>query len=138
MKKRGPNPCPMVYSLDIFGDKWTLLILRNLIFDDMQHFSEFLATEQKIASNTLSNRLDLLIQNDLITKHDDPKNKSAAIYMPTKKALGLIPMLIELMRWGVEYNPVNDPNDTLIHELQTDPEGLRDRTLKKFEAVFAA
>jgi DNA-binding HxlR family transcriptional regulator len=132
MKNRLPSTCPLVFSLDIFGDKWTLIILRDILFNNMSHFREFLATEEKIASNILSNRLELLTEKSLITKHDDPKNKSAAIYMPTKKALDLIPMLIELMRWGVVYNPTNDENDPLIRELQTDAAGLQKRTLEKF------
>jgi DNA-binding HxlR family transcriptional regulator len=83
MKKRSPTICPIVFSLDIFGDKWSLVILRDLLIVGKCHFREFLASEEKIASNILSKRLELFIENGLFTKHDDPKNKSAAIYNPT-------------------------------------------------------
>lgn len=132
MKKRDPTICPVVFSLDIFGDKWSLVILRDILMVDKSHFREFLASPEKIASNILSNRLELLVANGLITKRDDPKNKSAAIYAPTQKALDLVPMLIELMRWGAKYNPNCDTATPIIHQLQTDPEGLQKDILGSF------
>lgn len=132
MKKRSPTICPIVFSLDIFGNKWSLVILRDLLIVGKCHFREFLASEEKIASNILSNRLELFIENGLFTKHDDPKNKSAAIYVPTKKALDLLPMLIEMMRWGIAYNPNSDSSGPIMHQAQIDPEGLRRRILERF------
>lgn len=132
MKKRSPTLCPIVFSLDIFGDTWSLVVLRDLLFSGKSHFREFLTSDEKIASNILSNRLELFIANDLVTKHDDPKNKSAAIYIPTQKTLDLLPMLIEMMRWGITYNPGIDKNIPIMQEIQNDPEDLRKRVLKSF------
>jgi DNA-binding HxlR family transcriptional regulator len=134
MKKRSPTLCPIVFSLDVFGDTWSLLILRDILFDGKRHFREFLASPEKIASNILSNRLEQFIENGLVTKHDDPKNKSAAIYLPTQKALDLVPMLIEMMKWGIAHNPDVDKNAPFMQQVLTDPEGLQKSTLKRFRA----
>ena len=132
MKKRSPTICPIVFSLDIFGDKWSLVILRDLLISGKRHFREFLSSEEKIATNILANRLELLIANSLVTKHDDPENKSAAIYMPTKKALDLVPMIIEMMRWGAQYNPNNDASIPVMQQLQTDPDAMQQCIIEQF------
>ncbi len=132
MKKRSPTICPIVFSLDIFGDTWSLVVLRDILIFGHSHFREFLGSKEKIASNILSNRLELLVENGLITKHDDPKNKSAAIYAPTQKALDLLPMIIEMMRWGIAYNPGSDASNPIMGQALVNPEGLRKRILERF------
>ncbi len=132
MKKRSPTICPIVFSLDIFGDKWSLVILRDILMRNKSHFRELLASEEKIASNILSDRLESLVEYGLLTKQGDPSNKSAAIYKPTKKALELLPMLFELMRWGIAYNPNADTSGPVMRQLLNDPEGLHARILEKF------
>lgn len=135
MKKRTPTTCPVVFSLDIFGDTWSLVILRDILFNGKRHFREFLSSDEEavaIASNILSNRLELFVQNGLVTKRVDPRNKSAAIYAPTKKALDLLPMLIEMMHWGIKYNPNTDLSAPFVPQIEDDPEGLRSRILEKF------
>lgn len=132
MKKRGPTGCPVLFSLDIYGDKWSLVILFDLLIEGKCHFREFLMSEGKIASNILSSRLETLIQTGIIVKHSDPTNKSAAIYVPTKKALDLLPMLIEMIRWGIVYNQDIDMSDQTLQQIQADPEGVRRRIVEKF------
>lgn len=132
MKKRSPTVCPIVFSLDIFGDAWSLVILRDVLLGDKSHFREFLASEERIASNILSARLETLTREGLLTKEDDPTNKSAAIYKPTQKALDLLPMLFELMRWGIKYNLNSDMNVPVMKELLTDPADLRANAIAKF------
>ena len=132
MKKRSPTICPIVFSLDIFGDKWSLVILRDILLRNKSHFREFLASEEKIASNILSDRLESLLRDGLLTRKRDEANKSAAIYTPTKKALDLVPMIFELMRWGIAYNPNADTTGPVMRQLLNDPKGLHARTLEKF------
>jgi DNA-binding HxlR family transcriptional regulator len=132
MKKRSPTICPIVFSLDIFGDKWSLVILRDILLHDKGHFREFLASEEKIASNILSTRLESLVKEGLLTKEEDAANKSAAIYRPTGKALELLPMLFELMRWGIDHNPNTDTSGPVMQQLLKDPEKLHFKTLQKF------
>ncbi len=134
MKKRSPTICPIVFSLDIFGDRWSLVILRDLLLRDKRHFREFLASEEKIASNILSDRLESLVREGFLVKEGDSANKSAAIYRPTRKALELLPMLFELMRWGIRYNPSADTSGPVMRQLLSDSEGLRTRIMEKFSS----
>jgi DNA-binding HxlR family transcriptional regulator len=137
MKSRSPTICPMVYSLDIFGDKWTLLVLRDILIFDKTHFRQFLASKEKIASNILSNRLNLLVHNQFLVKDQDPANKSAAIYRPTQKTLDLLPMILEMMKWGAIYNPDTDKDSgPVMRQLLRDPSVLLDRIVNKFDPVL--
>lgn len=133
MKKRSPTICPVVFSLDIFGDAWSLVILRDVLLRGKSHFREFLVSDEKIASNILSARLDMLVAEGLLVKEDDPANRSAAIYKPTQKALELLPMLFEMMRWGIKHNPNSDTSGPVMHQLMTDPETLRQKVLIRFK-----
>lgn len=136
MKSRGPTICPIVYSLDLFGDKWTLVVLRDILIFDKTHFRQFLASKEKIASNILSDRLNMLIENEFLTKQRDPANKSAAMYLPTQKTLDLLPMILEMMKWGAFYNPNTDRNSgPVMRQLLADPSVLRDKIASKFEPV---
>ncbi len=132
VRRRSPTLCPIVFSLDLFGDKWSLVILRDILMRDKSHFRELLASEERIASNILSDRLESLVHNGLLTREEDPSNRSAAIYRPTEKALALLPMLFELMRWGIAYNPDADTSGPVMRQLMSDPQGLRARILEKF------
>ena len=132
MKKRNPTICPIVFSLDIWGDRWSFVILRDILLRDKRHFREFLASEEKIASNILSDRLESLVRDGLLTKESDATNKSAAIYRPTRKALELLPLLFELMRWGIRYNPNADTRGPVMRQLLSDPERLHSRIMEKF------
>lgn len=132
MKSRGPTNCPIVFPLDIFGDKWSLVILRDILLNGKSHFRELLASDEKIASNVLSSRLETLVNEGLLTRESDPSNKSAVLYKPTEKALDLIPMLFALMRWGVKYNPDVDTNTPSMQDLLHNPEGLHAKILANF------
>lgn len=104
-KSRGSG-CPISYSLDIFGDRWTLLILRDLLLSGKQRYREFLASEEAIASNILSDRLRRLEAMKLILREPDPKDRRQAIYQATDKGRTLLPVLLEIAAWGAS----NDPN----------------------------
>jgi DNA-binding HxlR family transcriptional regulator len=134
MKNRSPTICPIVFSVDIFGDKWSLVILRDILLFNKSHFREFLDSKEKIASNILSARLVKLLEEGLLIKENDPSNKSAAIYRPTQKTLDLLPMMLALMSWGAKYNPNTDTNSgPIMKKLLSDPEGLRLSILGKFD-----
>jgi len=77
-------------------------------------------------------RLESLVHDGLLTRESDAANKSAAVYKPTETALALLPMLFELMRWGIVYNPNADTNGPVMLQLASDPEGLHSSILEKF------
>ncbi len=98
------SDCPISFTLDIFGDKWTLLILRDIVFFKRVRFSDFMPQEH-IATNILADRLQKLEQAGLVEKHRDTRLKNQFIYSVTPKAEALLPVLIEMTVWGLEYDP---------------------------------
>ncbi|BAV07462.1 transcriptional regulator, HxlR family [Filimonas lacunae] len=102
------SDCPISFSLDFLGDKWTLIVLRDLLLFGKKTYSEFLACNEKIASNILANRLATLEQYDFVTKQVSPDNKSSYLYIATAKAIDLVPILIEMISFGLKHNTVGD------------------------------
>ncbi|MEI8134653.1 MAG: helix-turn-helix domain-containing protein [bacterium] len=107
IKKR--SDCPLSFSLDIFGDRWSLLIIRDIIIHGRFTFGEMSRSKENIASNILSDRLALLESESILTKRISPENKSKFIYGLTKKGIDLVPVIIEIMKWGAKYNPDTPP-----------------------------
>jgi DNA-binding HxlR family transcriptional regulator len=98
------SDCPISFSLDIFGDKWTLLVLRDIMFYKRTRFSDFMPME-RIATNILADRLAKLEKAGIITKSRDIKLKNQYIYAVTAKGQALLPLLIEMTLWGLGYDP---------------------------------
>ncbi|MCF0049293.1 helix-turn-helix transcriptional regulator [Dyadobacter sp. LJ53] len=129
------SDCPIAYSLDYLGDKWMLLILRDLIFTNKSSYGEFLTSEEKIATNVLANRLKVLEENGFIKSAVSPEKKNKYIYSLTEKGIDLIPVVIELMIWGSKYNPPGAKE--VVEKLKKDKEGtinlLREKLLQRIE-----
>lgn len=101
--------CPINLSLEVFGDKWSLLILRDMIFGGRRHFRELLAgSEEGIASNILANRLKRLVELGMLTKRPDPTHKQKAIYSLTEASIELVPVMAALGSWGRRWLPISD------------------------------
>ena len=94
------SKCPISCSLDIFGDKWSLIILRDMVFKKKNTFKDFISSKEKIASNILSSRLKKLEKFGLISKNSDIQNRKTKIYKLTDSGLELIPTLLEISIWG--------------------------------------
>lgn len=99
--------CPQNLALEVIGDKWTLLIIRDIMINNKRYFREFLNSEEKIASNILSNRLQALEKEGIIHKKSDSQHKQKVIYLLTQKGIDLFPILMENARWSMKYKPVN-------------------------------
>jgi DNA-binding HxlR family transcriptional regulator len=131
--------CPVAYSLDYLGDRWALLILRDLIFNDKSSYGEFLASEEKIATNILADRLKLLEKNGFIESTVSPEKKNKFLYRLTEKGIDLIPMIVELVIWGSKYNPPGAEN--LLKQLKKDKEGVirsyREKMLARIKTTAA-
>jgi len=108
MKDDHRSGCPINLSLEVFGDKWSLLILRDMMFGGKRHFRELLKSEEGIASNILADRLRKLSAEGMITRADDPSHKQKAIYSLTEKAIALVPVFAQLGAWGSRYLPVSE------------------------------
>lgn len=107
--------CPIAFALDIFGDKWSLIILRDIIFKEKNYYGEFLNSDEKISTNILANRLSKLESEGIILKRQDPGNLSKFIYKLTQKGKDLLPILLEMIEWSVKYNHQPDVPDNIIN-----------------------
>ncbi|WP_317969117.1 helix-turn-helix domain-containing protein [Paenibacillus sp. CCS19] len=135
MKKRTSTVCPIVYALDIWGDPWSLVILRDVLIHNKRYYREFLASRERIATNILSARLQSLVEAGLLVKIEGESNRAQTMYRPTQKALDLIPVLFAIMHWGLEYNPNTDMSIPIMQELKTNEKELEQSLLRNFEDV---
>jgi DNA-binding HxlR family transcriptional regulator len=114
--------CPINLSLEIFGDSWTLLVLRDMMFGGKRHFRELLQSDEGISSNILADRLARLVEHGLLTKSDDPTHKQKAIYSLTEKAIALLPVIVQIGAWGSRWVPdakkLDAPSRKFLRELQ--------------------
>jgi DNA-binding HxlR family transcriptional regulator len=101
--------CPINLTLEVLGDRWSLLIIRDIMFGDRRHYRDLLVNSNEgISSNILADRLKMLVGRGLLTKIDDPSHKQKAIYSLTEQAIELLPVLAQMGTWGTKYLPVSD------------------------------
>lgn len=101
--------CPINLTLEVFGDKWSLIIIRDMMFGNRRHFRELLSrNEEGIASNILADRLKRLTEEGMITRADDPSHKQKGIYSLTEKAIQLVPVFAMIGAWGRRHLPVSE------------------------------
>ena len=112
MKKEFRSGCPISSTLDVVGDKWSLLIIRDMLVKHKKTFKEISNSDEKIAPSILSARLKLLESYKLIFKTKVPDNKKENIYVLTGKGIRLTPIIIEFSLWGNsnmrEFNEIDD------------------------------
>jgi DNA-binding HxlR family transcriptional regulator len=100
--------CPINLAVEVFGDKWSLIILRDMMFGNRRHYREFLTGSlEGIASNILADRLKTLAADGMITKIDDPSHKQKSIYSLTEKSIALVPVFVQLGAWGRRWMPAS-------------------------------
>jgi DNA-binding HxlR family transcriptional regulator len=101
--------CPINLTLEVVGDRWSLLVIRDMIFGNRRHFRELLAkSEEGIASNILADRLKRLTEQGILSRADDPSHKQKAIYSLTEKGIELLPVLAQMSAWGLKHLPVTE------------------------------
>jgi DNA-binding HxlR family transcriptional regulator len=101
--------CPINLTLETLGDRWSLLVIRDMMFGNRRHFRELLTqSEEGIASNILADRLKRLLEAGLVSRADDPDHKQKAIYSLTEKAIQLVPLLAHMGAWGRRHLPVSE------------------------------
>jgi len=108
MREVHRSGCPINLTLEMLGDRWSLIVIRDLMFGDRRHFRELLThSVEGIASNILADRLRRLEQAGLITRRDDPSHKQKAIYSLTEVAIELVPLLAHMGAWGRRHAPAS-------------------------------
>jgi len=127
------SPCPISATLEILGDKWTLLVIRDLMFSGKETYGEFLQSEEKIATNILADRLLILESNGIIEKKAFPGNKVKNLYQLTSKGIDLMPILFEIILWGDKYFEIPERIHRLAEEIRKDRNGM----IKEFSRRLA-
>jgi DNA-binding HxlR family transcriptional regulator len=124
------STCPISSSLDVLGDKWTLLILRDMVFAGKSAYGQFLQSAEKIATNVLADRLAVLESQGILTKTIGADKKSKFTYRLTEKGIDTVPIIVEFVLWGTKHCPtILDP--MLLEELQAG----KDQAIKKYQRL---
>jgi DNA-binding HxlR family transcriptional regulator len=101
--------CPINLTLELLGDRWSLVVIRDVMFGNRRHFRELQSqSEEGIASNILAARLKRLVATGLLSKRDDPTHRQKAIYSLTEPAIQLVPLLAQMGAWGVRHTPASE------------------------------
>lgn len=99
--------CPINLTVEVLGDRWNLIVIRDIMFGNRRHFRELInESDEGIASNILADRLKRLVEAGLLTRADDPTHKQKAVYSLTEKAIELVPLLVHMGAWGRRHLPV--------------------------------
>lgn len=130
LKKR--SNCPVSSALDIIGDKWSLLIIRDIMMNGKNTYNEFLKSEEKIATNVLADRLSMLESTGILIKEEHPESKAKIFYRLTRKGIDLLPVLVELILWSDEYLPVSSAAMAYGKILKKDKEAI----IRRFTAAM--
>jgi DNA-binding HxlR family transcriptional regulator len=101
--------CPINLTLEVLGDRWSLIVIRDIIFGDRRRYRELLTrSEEGIASNVLADRLKRLLAAGLLTRADDLRHRQSAIYSLTEPAIQLVPLLAQMAAWGRRHTPASE------------------------------
>ncbi len=116
------SECPLSCSLEVFGDKWSLLIIRDLIFSQKSTYGDFLKSAEGIATNILASRLLSLEENGIIEKLEHPDSKAKVLYRLTHKGIDLLPILFEIYIWAEKYFPIPADLKEMINDAKKNKE----------------
>ena len=122
-KAKFRSDCPISTALDIFGDKWSLLIIRDMVFKGRSTYGDFLEAGEGIATNILADRLAILECFGIISKHKHPESKAKVLYKLTSKGIELIPVLVEIISWSEKHNDVHPQAAEFVKMIKKDKAG---------------
>ncbi len=131
MKMR--SHCPINFSLEHFGDKWTLLIIRDLMFKDKRHYNEFFESNENVSTSVLGDRLKQLEESGIIKKEADSVKKSRIKYSLTPKGIALLPLMIEMIVWGGTFDTDTEANQDFLDQANNHRELLVSSTREQLE-----
>ena len=123
-KQKRRSDCPINFALELFGDRWTFLIVRDMMFKGKHYYGEFLQSEEKIATNILADRLSLLVQSEIVVKSADPAHGSKLVYKLSQKGIDLLPVLVEIIIWSAAYDKDTAAPVKFINHVRRDKAGM--------------
>lgn len=135
MAQHPRSNCPTNFALELFGDRWSLLILRDMIFLGKRNYQDFLESEEGISTNILADRLSTLEHSGIIRKERDPSNGRKLIYSPTEKGLDLVPVITEINLWSFKYDPKTGAPVELMKRIAKDKNAYFREVRKTFESL---
>jgi DNA-binding HxlR family transcriptional regulator len=133
-KKR--SDCPVSYSLEAFGDKWSLLIVRDLLMKKECTYGDFVKADEKIATNILAARLISLEENGIILKLEHPESKAKVLYRLTQKGIDLVPVIVEINLWAAKYTDIPECRMELLAEMKNNKEEFIKNSIKESKGDF--
>lgn len=126
--------CPISFAMSMLGDRWSLLIIRDMMLFGKRRYSEFLASGEGISTNILADRLKQMQHLDLVEKFSDPANRKASVYLLTDKGLRLFPVLLEVIRWGQQHDEHSMITDSLAQALRDGGQPLARQIQERVES----
>jgi DNA-binding HxlR family transcriptional regulator len=133
------SDCPINFALETFGDPWSLLIIRDIVYFGKRTYGEFLGSEEGMATNILASRLAHLEQQGILAKRLSEKDKRKEEYVLTEKGLDIIPVLVEMANWSAEHDPQTGAPPAWIAMMKADRERMIQlirETVKNGNSVF--
>lgn len=112
--------CPIRYGAAILGDPWSLLVLRDLMFNGARHYADFLNAGEGISTNILAARLSQLETEGLIEKRPDPEHGKRFLYSLTAKGRDLLPALLEIIRWAGTWDGESEVSQAFVEDIERD------------------
>ena len=128
-----PSQCPIRFGLGVFGDRWSLLIIRDMMFHGSTRFQDFLRAAEGISTNVLSDRLSRLEAQQIISRQRDPTNGRQVLYDLTDKGKDLLPVMLAIFGWAEKYDPETMIPSETGERIRTDLLGVRDELLAAME-----
>ena len=122
--KKRQTGCPIAFGLDTFGDRWSLLIIREIMLRGKKTYSEFIEADEGIATNILIDRLKHLEAEGIVEKKRDPDNRRSFLYSLTKKGRDLAPILLEIIIWSGAHDNRPYALKTVLAKIEKDKEGF--------------
>lgn len=118
--------CPVNYGLEAFGDRWALLILRDIVFRGKRSYGEFLKSEEGFATNILASRLEHLVAEGILQRQADAADGRKEVYSLTEKGLDLIPLLFEMVLWSAKHDSSSEARriGRLVELIRKDNRGI--------------
>ena len=137
MQHKFRSLCPIASTLDLLGDKWSLVIVRDMLIREKKTFKDFSSSDEKIATGILASRLKLLESFGLITKRKLPANKKENIYLLTEKGIDLAPIIMEITLWGDKHMRAYNPKLISHKEVKADKLGVINTVQKNYRQFVA-
>jgi DNA-binding HxlR family transcriptional regulator len=122
-RRRRRSDCPVHFALEVFGDPWSLLVIRDLMFKDRARYTDFLNAEERIATNVLADRLARLEEDGIVEKVSAARGSSGS-YRLTTKGIDLLPIMLEIIAWSAKHDAKTAADRKFVQRVRSDRAAL--------------